>query len=248
MSDAAEVVESSMLGGLQSIRLPRCRHERPEREHWEATRLCSMRALLNDGDVIYDVGSEMGDLSALYALWGCEVVLCEPNPASWPWARLTFEANDVKPMETWWGFVSDQDNWPDPSRGITFDLWPSCSTGPLDPETGFLTEHERGGEFPSITIDTMVSSMRIAPPDAITVDTESYELEAMLGASETLAEHKPLVWLSIHDSFLSDRGRSESDVLDVMKAADYVSRYLGDDHESHWLFIHESKADELWPR
>lgn len=247
MGDPSDIIDSSMLGGLQPIRLPRCRHERPEREHWEATRLTSMRALLNEGDVIYDVGSEMADLSALYALWGCEVVLCEPNPASWPWARLTFEANDVRPKDCWHGFISDAGTEA-PGGEFAWDQpWPAAAYGLLDPETGFLTEHERGAEFRSITLDTL-TTMVIAPPTAITIDVESYEYEVLVGAKATLAEHRPLVWVSIHPEFLVDRGLSDDAVHGVMHEAQYESRFLSTDHEEHWLFLPVERADELWPR
>lgn len=235
-----------MLGGLQPIRLPRVRHDRPEREHWEATRLTSMRSLLQPGDVIYDVGSEMGDLSALYALWGCDVVLCEANPKAWPWARLTFEANDLTPHACWWGFVSDVTasgtdggwSWEDP--------WPDCAYGPLVPETGFVTHHERGPEWATTTIDTLLNMTD--RPDAITVDVEGHELAVMRGAEQTLIQYRPLVWLSVHPEFMVDQGDDPADLARFMESCRYVERFLTVDHEVHVLWLPEERAETVWPR
>lgn len=247
MSDA-EIVDSSMLGGLQPIRLPRVRHERPEREHWEATRLTSMRALLEPGMVIYDVGSEMGDLSALYALWGCDVVLCEANPKAWPWARLTFEANELTSRATWWGFVSDTEA-SGATGGLPYDDadWPAAAYGPLEPETGFVTHHERGPEWATTTID-MLSGVLDGDPDAITVDVEGHELKVMRGAEQTLHGHRPLVWLSVHPDFMAEQGDTVSDLDEFMFSCGYVERFLSTDHERHMLYLPTEKADEVWPR
>jgi len=229
----ADIVDSTMLQGSQPIRLPRSRHDRPEREHWEYARLDSMRRNLNPGDVIYDIGAEMGDMSTLYGLWGCQVVLAEPNPASWPWARATWEANDLGRPWCWWGFVSDKCTDGPDGTGLS-DGWPPCANNRCEPEHGFVTEHERGAEWPSVTIDALADM--VGPPDAITVDTESYELEAMVGAGRVLADHRPLVWLSVHPPFLADRGLSDVMVHGTMADAGYVGTWLASDHEEHWLF------------
>lgn len=114
--------------------------------NWEEGRLLSMHAHLKLGMVLYDVGAEHGDLSALYGTWvqrrvqGDEivekdgvgnvtggpwsdpdtvtggVVLVEGSDKFWPVIKATFEANRLTPLACWAGFASDVDS-PESERG-----------------------------------------------------------------------------------------------------------------------------------
>lgn len=58
------------MNGRWDMLLPEHRALRPEwTTGWEADHLDSMHANLRPGDVVYDVGAEEGDMSALYASW-----------------------------------------------------------------------------------------------------------------------------------------------------------------------------------
>lgn len=227
-----DMVESSYLAGLSPLLLPRVRHDRLERPYWEGTRLLDMHDRLSPGDVLVDVGSEMGDLSALYATWGCQVVMCEPNPLAWPWARATMEANGLTPKDCWWGFVSDEGR-PGPNPGMTMDdVWPACAYDPPGAEHGFVTEHERGEEWPSTTLDEL-ARLVVARIDAVTVDVEGYELRAMRGAERLLRDDRPTVWLSEHDDFMRAIGDDPMDLYDFMDSVGYEPTFLTTDHERH---------------
>lgn len=68
-----------LINGKWPLVLPRHRAERAEwQSGWEPERLDSMYANLRPGMVVYDVGTEEGDLSALFAMWtrGCSDPLC----------------------------------------------------------------------------------------------------------------------------------------------------------------------------
>lgn len=248
MSDPAEMVPSSYGAGAWPLMLPRVRHDRPERPRWEAVRLLSMWSLLEPGDLLIDVGSEMGDLSALYASWGCRVVLCEANPKAWPWARATFEANDLRHAGCWWGFVSDRAVTDRPEGGwfpaYRQDDWPNGS-GALDPATGFVTEHERGHDWGSTTIDYF--SAEVGHIDAITVDVEGAEAKVMRGARSVLTDHRPLVWISEHPEFMAEQGDDIGEMVEFMAECGYERRFLATDHETHAIYLPSERVAEIWP-
>ena len=89
--------------------LPEHRHDRPEWPWWEATRLAAMYHFIGEGDVVYDIGAEEGDFPALFAKWGAQVVLVEPNPLVWPNIKAIFDANELSHMVigSFVGFASD---------------------------------------------------------------------------------------------------------------------------------------------
>ena len=91
------------LNGLFEIILPEHRAARPEwytEEGWEKARLEKLheeikRQKLNKiKPVVYYVGAEEGEMSALCQIWGADVVLFEPNPLVWPNIRAIWEANN----------------------------------------------------------------------------------------------------------------------------------------------------------
>lgn len=210
---------------------------------WEKPRLESMFHNLHQGDVIYDIGTEEGDLSALFAQWCGEIVLVEPNPRVWPNVKAIFEANGLPaPAGAFVGFAGPerhglQEAWT--------KAWPDCADGEIIGDHGFLNLCERP-EVQVTTIDTM--ALWHATPTAITMDIEGAELLALRGAGKTLSEAKPLVWVSIHPDFSLDMyGTTRQDVLDLMGSHGYRYEHLAAEHEHHVFFWHPDRHDPVLP-
>lgn len=244
MSDPAEIVDSSMLGGLQPIRLPRARHERAQRPWWEASRLCAIRHFIEPGAVVYDIGAEQGDFTALYAMWGARVVAVEPNPKAWPAIRLCCEANGVGPMACFDGFAAAESNtgWLGVDEGE--GVWPASSTESYDPATGFLTIAEYP-DVPRLTVDHL--SGMVGEPGIITIDVEGAEGEVLRGASYVLAKDRPYVFVSLHpDEWLATYGDTQAGITALMMDAGYEWVPVATDpHERHDLWV---PAEKMWPR
>lgn len=229
------------VNGRWSINLPPHRAERPqwliENGGWETERLDSMHTHLGRGDVIYDVGSEEGDLTGLYALWGCDVVMWEPNPRVWPNSRLIFHDNGLRwPLACVVGFAADDALRSDPGigDGVHVGEWPDCAYGPVIGDHGFSNLCERP-DIPRCSIDRMATL--VDPPTAVTVDVEGSELHVMRSAERVLREHRPLVWVSVHEEFM-DRmyGHTPEDLHAFMASCGYTGEHLATDHEAHWLY------------
>jgi FkbM family methyltransferase len=222
-----------------SLRLPEHRAVRPEWPFWEKERIASMYDHLGDGGhTVYDIGAEEGDLPALWASWGNDVALFEPNARVWPNPRAIFEANELTPLATFPGFAADHDGerdvehlgrreWP----GI---LWPTSSLGPIIGDHGFCNLCERP-DIPRLRIDTVATI--IEPPDAISCDVEGAELRVMIGAERVLKQHRPMVWISVHPQFMMDTHRDTPAQLSAfMGDCGYREEVLAIDHEEHHLF------------
>lgn len=201
--------------------------------------------------VIIDVGVEEGDLTALWSLWGCDVIMVEPNPRVWPNVRAIWQANDLRPPRDWWvGFAGDRDDddreeWDHehvhtPAMKDDDYAWPACAYGPVIGDHAFLhlSQHPH---VPALTLDTLVDNggdpYRI---DAITMDVEGSELTVLRGAAGILTRDRPLVWVSVHsdvrwmdENYPMDK---RDDVLEFMAGFGYRAEWLAMDHEEHWLF------------
>lgn len=224
--------------------LPKHRAVRPEWPYWEKERIGSMYEHLEEGDIIFDVGAEEGDMPGLWASWGCEVVCFEPNPKVWPNIRVIWEANGFPPLKDWWvGFAGDFTNKYPPEADVDQsekDGWPVSAWGRVIGDHGFRHLAQQADATPTISIDRWCQENGYYP-DAITMDVEGSELRVLAGAHDTLLNHHPKVWVSVHtdEKWMEKEydGVNRQDVLDYMDKFGYEATHLATDHEEHWMFL-----------
>lgn len=225
-----------LINGRWPLVLPEHRASREEwATGWEPERLDSMYANLRPGMVVYDIGTEEGDLSALFARWVLGdvggVVLVEPNPRVWPNVRCIWEANGLPdPLACVVGFAGDENRGAPALTG-----WPPCADGPIIGDHGFLNVLEcPDGQV--VTIDALAEI--VGPPDVITMDVEGAEVLAIRGAQHTLAEHRPLVWVSVHaEAMFHDHGVYQAEFHSMLHRHGYEKVLLGFDHELHVFYF-----------
>lgn len=218
-------------------------HEQHPR--WEEARLDSMAANIRPGMVVYDVGAEEGDLTALYRSWvGPEgtVVPIEPQPAYWPSIRACLTMNGwAVPQGGLVGFASDVTDLTPPACDIEgalypcSGLWPPCSEGEIAPAFGFRHVHETAAITPRITIDDLAVILGGAP-DVLTIDVEGAELVVLRGAEMVVSEARPLIWVSVHPELMFlHQGQYEAEVHSWLGAHNYAIEHLAFDHEHHYF-------------
>lgn len=250
-------MKEALINRRWSLLLPDHRAERglvsehqPDRlmwDIWENVRSADMYQRLRPGDLVFDVGTEEGDLSALYALWGCRLVLIEPNPLAWPCIRATFEANGLtgRIAATWVGFAGEDTHAHPPNPDGWFsavggyqqaapgEIWPPSASGPIVSDHGFLQLNERP-DAPRITLDDLWQRTGEAPR-AVTIDTEGSELSVLRGARRLLTEARPTVWVSVHPQFEREQyGHEPEALLDFARSLGYEPVLLAIDHEHHY--------------
>lgn len=230
----------TLINGRWELDLPPHRAERPEWvTGWERQRLDRMYKTIKPGQTIFDIGTEEGDLTGLYALWGAQVVMFEPNPYVWPNIRWIWDANQLPPpLGRFAGFASDTTNlhpaeiepiFLEPAR----DGWPACAYGPLIGDHGFRVVTQRSHDTPQTTLDDWVSAHTIIP-DVITMDVEGAEFRVVQGARRLLSAHRPTVFMSVHESFLiNEYGDHPKHLWDYMTRFGYEAELLWWDHEAH---------------
>lgn len=229
-----------------TMRLPSHRaiqYMRPEGGgKWELERLAAMHDTIKPSHVVYDIGAEQGDMTALLASWAHTgaLVAIEPNPWVWPCIKAIFDENDLTPpVASFVGFVGSNTTIPTNPDGIRrgfFRGWPDCATGIIDPAAGFAHMAQEQDRVPTTTVDELVRKTGQVP-DVLTMDVEGSEWYVLRGATKTLAKYRPTVFVSIHEAFLRDMyGQTGADVLHLMDKAGYNATHLATDHEAHWRF------------
>lgn len=206
------------------------------RPKWETGRLADCADLLGPGMVVYDIGAEHGDFTALYHTWvGPSVVPIEPAPAYWPCLRGTYEANGMPPPPLWFrGFAASVDNHHLHDHGA--HNWPRCSRGAVAADPGFLHLAHHADRVPSVTVDALAD---LLAPDALMIDVEGAEWHVLAGAARTLAARPLLVWVSVHEPTMDAwYHRTLADIADLMGGLGYEGTELSHhgEGETFWRF------------
>ena len=203
---------------------------------WERERFHSMRENLDLGDVLFDVGTEQGWTNLIYAQFvgPANMVLIEPTQEFWPNIRNTWERNYglMTPLACYPGLLSDETT----DRTTTFGPWPAVADGPLIDRNKYQYIHNHDVEVGQRTLDDLVQRSGIIP-DAITMDVEGAELLVLHGATTTLVDHRPLVWVSVHPDLIErDYDTTADHVHRFMESLGYTAFFLARDHEEHWFY------------
>jgi len=242
-----QLTVTSRINDRYQIELTPDRHEfHSVRPGWERERLDSCFELMKPGMIVYDVGAECGDFTALYGLFVQHgtVVPVEPQPAYWPAIRAHWEANHLGQIQAWFlGFASDVTRHPTRPDGLD-ELrlaepgsgWPWASVGEVKPDYGFRHLAQQADHTPQIRLDDLVRLTALTP-DAIVMDIEGAEWHALQGCTRIMQLHHPIMWVSIHPGTMMEwYGKTTDDIVRYMANHGYAGEMLGSDSEDYWLF------------
>lgn len=150
--------------------------------------------VIREGDVVVDIGANVGFFTLLAAkLAGPRgaVYAFEPFPRNLDYLNRHVAANALANVHVLPVALSSQ-------AGTAF-----FSAG-ANPASGQLSD--RGEvEVRTETLDALVASGRVAPPQFLKIDVEGGEAAVLAGAAAVLERHRPAILLSSHGYKLRDR-------------------------------------------
>lgn len=197
------------INGKYELWLPDHRATRPEwlieNGGWEVKRTEEVLKALSPNDILFDIGTEEGDLTALFVKYsGCKVVMFEPNDRVWSCIKSIWEANDLEmPIDLYRGFLSSKS-----TDVFDYSYKFQNISDDLISDHGFKQLYENYPDVPQMTLDDYCKVTKIYPT-VINVDIEGSEFEFIKGAENTLREKKPIIFMSIHPEFMFDSYRNE---------------------------------------
>lgn len=142
----------------------------------------AFETLIEPGFVVYDVGGHAGYHALTCALVTGrrgQVIAFEPRQENWKSIARQLEANPDLPVRLLPVALSDRDGIAmfDDSAGSSEGR--ICANGRTRVETR--------------SIDSLVTSGEIPPPDLIKIDVEGHEPEVLAGAQAVISAHQPIV-------------------------------------------------------
>ena len=177
----------------------------------------ALRAAVEEGDTVLDVGGNIGFFSTLlsrYAGPSGRVLAFEPEPANLGLLRENLARNgcaNVTVIPCAAGLEAGTAVFSlDAATGATGRLGVGATAGELAVGTGTVHLIETAVE----TIDGVADRLEAAP-DVIKLDIEGGELQALTGALETLRRHRPIVVSEL-------TGESGGDVVRLLDGLGYL--------------------------
>ncbi|MEM1177368.1 MAG: FkbM family methyltransferase [Acidobacteriota bacterium] len=171
---------------------------------WEAQALAKderdikriVQRWVQPGDVVYDLGANVGFYATLFARATGEdgqVYCVEPNPICVYLLRANLLAHDLRHAEILPVAVMHHEG------ATSFSVNYGNTTLGLSEASGYYPD-KTGHEIavPCFTVDAMAKRFGLLPPDLVKIDVEGVETYVVEGMAETLAKHRPTLLLELH--------------------------------------------------
>ena len=154
---------------------------------YERTKIREFERSLNDGDVVYDVGANVGVYSLVAARQvgrSGAVFAFEPLPRNLAFLRQHIALNSVENVTIVDAAVGSK------SGSAAFEVAAHPAMGRLS--------HEGIQRVDVVVLDELVTARKIPPPSIMKIDVEGGEVEVLKGAEKTLTARHPVIFLATH--------------------------------------------------
>lgn len=215
----------AVISGIQ-IRLPFRFYRYYERDY-EAENISFFRKSIKRNDFVMDIGAQIGLMSKLFAdLVGPNgnVFSFEPTPMTFGVLKQTLKLNGIEnivhPVQE---AVSDKNG-----KAIfnisEIDIDASNSLTNLN-----KGEHVKGIEVNVTSIDEFVKKNLLKKVDFIKIDAEGAEYFVLVGATNTITEHRPIINLALHPAAINNFNSSLKEIYEFIIIKNYHIIYRSND-------------------
>jgi FkbM family methyltransferase len=202
-----------------------------------------LRPVLPEDGVVFDVGAHAGQMTKLFAIMAPKGKVFAFEPGAYALAIL-------RPMLRLRGrgrIVVEPIAFGAKPGTLTLST-PIKRSGSLGFGLSHLGQGAEGGrvyshEVTVETIDRYVAAKGLNRLDLIKADIEGWEMQLLLGAPETLARLRPVVFLEVVDSYLARAGDSRAALWAFMRERDYRPHRLAPGLPA---FDPEADGDVVW--
>ena len=185
--------------------------------------LSGIARVAEKGGTLFDIGAHAGLISVLFGSAGPtnRVFSFEPSPLAQERLREIRRLNGLEDRMTIEQVAIGAEK-------ATLDML-------LDPAGGFVQtqrfRHTMQAQPESIRVKTETigdAADRLGViPNCVKIDIEGYEDEAIRGARDFLAAHRPTLLLELHLNYLEEKGSSARAVVDTLSACGYSFQSYG---------------------
>jgi FkbM family methyltransferase len=169
--------------------------------------------LARSGDVVIDVGANVGEVALLLAHRvgaSGRVLAFEPHPAIHERARRNLELNRLGQLEL-------------VRRGLGAEPGHATLAIPVSSNRGGtrISAAGEGLEIEITTIDRFVAERALPRVDLIKIDVEGFEHHVLRGGRATLERHHPRLFVEVDDDNLRAQGTSARELVGLVEELGY---------------------------
>jgi FkbM family methyltransferase len=176
--------------------------------------------LIDDGDIVVDVGANIGEYSLIAAQkvkQNGKVISIEPLKETAQTLTKNFQLNNFTNYEVITKVIGNENK--------KVNLYKQMAGGTM----GFVDstligrKFEKADEVEMTTIDEILSTRNIENVKVIKIDIEGYEFELLKGAKNSLKNKKiKNLIIEVHINYLKEKGISEKQFYDYLNQQGYV--------------------------
>ena len=194
-----------------------------ETGEWEPDSVQAVADHLSPGATFMDVGAHIGYYSLKAAgMVGPHghIIAIEPNPQTLPVLRGNIEASDARAVSVWPVACAASES--------TLQLYaaPESNTGQssLSKENASQDSAATGSySVPAKPLDAIVKEAKLDRVDVIKIDVEGAEFEVLKGATQTLADYRPVLIVELLPDQLKAMGTTIDAVTQFLASHGYTS-------------------------
>ena len=173
---------------------------------------------------VIDVGAHQGFIAMALAQTSPRVIACEPNPITLARLKANLALNPQLPITIVEAAISD--------KASTMDLWVTNGgheNGSLIHYPDVANPRQLPNANYAVAVTTLDSLEVPGHVTLIKVDTEGNEYEALLGASNLIATHRPAICFEMSMSVYMWKARSAKDIMEFFSGRNYRVTQIQDD-------------------
>ena len=176
-----------------------------------------------EGKTVYDVGGHIGLMKMFFARAVGDqgkVVTFEPNPMNYDRILDHLNLNGFSNVNVVQKGLGNE------TGKVEFVVTKS-ECGTADPKRQVVLLENKKGKTLHVEIDTLdnqIMYLNLPKPDFVKIDVEGFELQVLLGMTQTIKLCKPQMHIELH-------GTSERDIVEFLWHYQYSVRQVEDDFE-----------------
>ncbi|NHN58563.1 MULTISPECIES: FkbM family methyltransferase [Halorussus] len=148
------------------------------------------------GDVLYDVGANIGNYTLVAAIADREVVSFEPDPEMFCRLQKNIGINDTNLVTAYNIGLANKETT------LTFYQSSHQGRGSFNKfNATYDNSHIVGTQDVDVTmLDRIIESDSLPSPNHLKVDVEGFEKEVLQGASQTIEKYRPTLYIEPHET------------------------------------------------
>jgi FkbM family methyltransferase len=187
----------------------------------EARNIAIARPFVHAGDLVVDIGANIGVLTDLFACWvgpSGRVIAIEPEPVNIAALQRRMKRPDLAAIVQIVPAAAGDRN----GRAL-------LRVTPHHPGDHHLVALDKAGdtvEVDSVTLDALLASRDSRCPSLLKIDVQGGELSVLRGSQQTLARCRPVVLIEVDRNALARAGANELEISRFLEALGYIPHDL----------------------